>query len=100
MKHKRKILCAGITMLFAVFQSFPVLAAFEQEQTGMIQMTLPEDWKNMKKEGIILGCTKIGDIENGEYKILPIYDSAGIDLNNIKTSLELERISKQLEAFG
>ena len=86
-------------MLFAVFQSFPVLAAFEQEQTGMIQMTLPEDWKNMKKEGIILGCTKIGDIENGEYKILPIYDSAGIDLNNIKTSLELERISKQLEAF-
>lgn len=100
MKHKRKILCAGITMLFAVFQSFPVLAAFEQEQTGMIQMTLPEDWKNMKKEGIILGCTKIGDIENGEYKILPIYDLAGIDLNNIKTSLELERISKQLEAFG
>ena len=45
-------------MLFAVFQSFPVLAAFEQEQTGMIQMTLPEDWKNMKREGIVFGCTK------------------------------------------
>ena len=56
MKHKRKILGAGIAMLFAVFQSFPVLAAFEQEQTGMIQMTLPEDWKiNMKREGIDFG---------------------------------------------
>ena len=50
MKHKRKILWAGIVMLFAVFQSFPVLAAFEQEQTGMIQMTLPEDWKKYEKE--------------------------------------------------
>lgn len=100
MKHKRKILWAGIVMLFAVFQSFPVLAAFEQEQTGMIQMTLPEDWKNMKREGIVFGCTKIGEIENGEYKILPIYDLAGIDLNNIKTSLELNRVSKRLEEFG
>ena len=100
MKHKRKILWAGIVMLFAVFQSFPVLAAFEQEQTGMIQMTLPEDWKNMKREGIVFGCTKIGEIENGEYKILPIYDLAGIDLNNIKTSLELDRVSKRLEEFG
>ena len=91
----------GIAMLFAVFQSFPVLAAFEQEQTGMIQMTLPEDWKiNMKREGIVFGCTKIGEIENGGYKILPGYESAGIDLNNIKTSLELERVSKHLEAFG
>lgn len=34
------------------------IGGFEQEQTGIIQMTLPEDWKNMKKEGIILGCTK------------------------------------------
>ena len=101
MKHKRKILGVGIAMLFAVFQSFPVLAAFEQEQTGMIQMTLPEDWKiNMKREGIVFGCTKIGEIENGGYKILPGYESAGIDLNNIKTSLELERVSKHLEAFG
>ena len=100
MKHKRKILWAGIVMLFAVFQSFPVLAAFEQEQTGMIQMTLPEDWKNMKRERIVFGCTKIGEIENGEYKILPIYDLAGIDLNNIKTSLELDRVSKRLEEFG
>ena len=101
MKHKRKILGAGIAMLFAVFQSFPVLAAFEQEQTGMIQMTLPEDWKiNMRREGIVFGCTKIGEIENGEYKIFPGYESAGIDLNNIKTSLELERVSKHLEAFG
>ena len=66
MKHKRKILWAGIVMLFAVFQSFPVLAAFEQEQTGIIQMTLPEDWKNMKRERIVFGCTKIGEIENGK----------------------------------
>ena len=39
-------------------------------------------------------------VENGEYKILPIYDLAGIDLNNIKTSLELDRVSKRLEEFG
>lgn len=49
MKHKRKILWAGIVMLFAVFQSFPVLAAFEQEQTGMIQMTLPEELEKYEK---------------------------------------------------
>ena len=59
MKHKRKILWAGIVMLFAVFQSFPVLAAFEQEQTGMIQMTLPEDWENMKKRILKNNSSKI-----------------------------------------
>lgn len=99
MKQKKRMLCAGLAFLFVMFQAFPVLAASEQKQEGKIQVSLPEDWKNMKKEGIVFGCTKIGVLENGEYKILPIYESTAIDLNCLKTSLELEQASKRLEGF-
>ena len=99
MKPRRKMLWAGVTFLIIMLHAFPVLAASEQ-QNGKIQVELSEDWKNMKKEGIVFGCTKIGTIENGEYKILSIYESTAIDLNNLKTSTELDQASKRLEGFG
>lgn len=99
----RKI--TGIMWIIIIFvivggNILPVLAAPDQEQKGCIQVVLPETWDKTKREGIIFSCTKIGEIKEEMYEILPKYESTAIDLNNLKTSLELDRAAKRLSGFG
>ncbi len=100
MRIIRRIMWIVVVFGITTGSTMSVMAASNQEKAGRIQVILPESWDATKREGIPFSCTKIGEVKDGIYEILPQYESTAIDLNNLSTAQELEEAAKHLEGFG
>ena len=70
----------------------------EESKTGSISVTLTDGKQGSNKAGIKLKCTKIAEIEDGEYKLLDAYKSTSIDFTSLENSDADDGAAKSLAA--
>lgn len=99
MKYWLKIWCVlAVCLMPFLFLKTGASVQAAPPETGTLKITLP-------KEGIVeLELFRVGSYENGEYKLIPEFESfnqsmaeeSRIHLNHIKTAAELERSGKMI----
>lgn len=65
-------------------------------EKGSISIKLEDTEDKSSKSNVKFAMTKVADIEDGEYHLTDIFKATNIDLNNIKTSNELELVAQKL----
>ncbi len=71
----------------------------ENVQTGEITVRLREGSGETVKKEIQIFCTKVADIKNGEYILTERYQGAGVDLNEIVSSEDLQTATEKLSGY-
>lgn len=97
----------AILLLLFVFlsSSFSVLANEKLpprgiENEGSITIELEDGGIGTSKENVEFACTKVANIVDGAYELLPNYSSINIDLNKIKYAKDMEEAAKELVAIA
>lgn len=57
---------------------------------GSIKISLPDTSDKHNKSGVQFSLSKVADIVNGRYELVEGYTSSGVDLNDLKTSNDLD----------
>lgn len=64
---------------------------------GSIKISLPDTSKKNYKGNVKFSLSKVADVVNGEYKLLDEYKSAGVSLNELKNSNDLDIAANMLK---
>lgn len=67
---------------------------------GSIKITLSDTGKGNSKGGVKFSLSKVANIVNGKYELLENYSSSGVDLNNLKSSNDLDIAANLLKEFA
>lgn len=67
-----------------------------KEGLGSITVTLSKGASGTSLEGVEFSCTKVADIDGGEYILSDAYSGTGVDLMGIETAKDMESAAKKL----
>lgn len=61
---------------------------------GNVEIKLP------KEEQVLICCSKVGSMENGEFVLESSYLESGVNLNVLRSAMQLERAAKRLSEYS
>jgi len=62
-------------------------------KSGNVEIVLP------KKEQVLICCSRVGEMKNGEFVLIEDYNESNVDLNVLNTAEQLEKAAKRIEAY-
>lgn len=62
-------------------------------KSGNVEIVLP------KKEQVLICCSRVGEMKNGEFVLIEDYNKSNVDLNTLDTAEQLEKAAKRIEAY-
>lgn len=68
-------------------------------QYGSVRVQLAEGEKGTSYEGVVLSCTKVASVVNGNYILTENFHEAGVDLNSLQNTKDLEDTVGKLEGI-
>lgn len=76
------------------------LQYLDQSKTGEIKIHLTDGAQGTNKSDILFYCSKVADIEKGEYVLYGDYTTVQTDLNTIENSVQLTEAAKKFAEKG
>lgn len=62
--------------------------------SGNVEIKLP------KAEQVLICCSKVGNMENGEFVLESPYLESGVNLNVLRSAVQLEKAAKRLSSYS
>lgn len=64
-------------------------------RSGQLTVTLTDGREGTTKEGVVFGCTKVAELQDGEYQALERYEGV-VDFRSLETAQQMEEAANRL----
>lgn len=98
-RRSHKVLLLYITVFLIAVVHIQVYAETDTQKRGSISIVLTEGKKGTSRENVEFSCTKVGEMENGEYILKEEFRSLGVDFHTMESANDMEAIAAKFAAM-